>query len=90
MPPIEIGPVRPVFVVDTSTRRAVAQRESAPAPAAATASKPAQALDPGVAPIDAERVAAIRKAIEQGRYPVIPARIADAVIAAGLLLRTDS
>jgi negative regulator of flagellin synthesis FlgM len=40
------------------------------------------------APVDAERVAEIRKAIEDGRYPVIPTRISDAMIAAGLLLRT--
>jgi len=41
-----------------------------------------------LAPVDADRVAEIRRAIEQGRYPVIPTRIADAIIAAGLLLRT--
>ncbi|MBS0481429.1 MAG: flagellar biosynthesis anti-sigma factor FlgM [Proteobacteria bacterium] len=45
------------------------------------------ALDPGEAPIDADRVTAIRRAIEQGTYPVIPTRVADAMIAAGLLLR---
>jgi len=48
------------------------------------------ALDPGAAPVDAERVQLIRKAIETGNYPVTPARIADAVIAAGLLLRSNS
>ena len=40
------------------------------------------------APVDAERVAEIRQAIEDDRYPVIPTRIADAMIAAGMLLRT--
>jgi negative regulator of flagellin synthesis FlgM len=39
------------------------------------------------APVDADRVAEIRRAIEDGRYPVLPTRIADAMIAAGLLLR---
>jgi negative regulator of flagellin synthesis FlgM len=39
------------------------------------------------APLDADRVAEIRKAIEDDRYPVLPTRIADAMIAAGLLLR---
>ena len=39
------------------------------------------------APVDADRVAEIRKALEEDRYPVIPMRIADAMIAAGLLLR---
>ena len=38
-------------------------------------------------PADTARVQEIRKAVEQGRYPVVPARIADAMIAAGYLLR---
>ncbi|MEP7222789.1 MAG: flagellar biosynthesis anti-sigma factor FlgM [Novosphingobium sp.] len=46
------------------------------------------ALDPGPVPVDTDRVSLIRKAVETGTYPVVPARIADAVIAAGLLLRT--
>lgn len=39
------------------------------------------------APVDHDRVAEIRKAVEQGRYPVLPAKIADAMIAAGYLLK---
>lgn len=38
-------------------------------------------------PVDQERVSEIRKAVEEGRYPVVPTRIADAIIAAGYLLR---
>jgi negative regulator of flagellin synthesis FlgM len=30
----------------------------------------------------------IRKAVETGTYPILPAKVADAMIAAGLLLRT--
>lgn len=41
----------------------------------------------GAPPTDPARVQEIRKAVEQGRYPVVPARIADAMIAAGYLLR---
>ena len=41
----------------------------------------------GSVPVDADRVTEIRRAIEDGRYPVVPTRIADAMIAAGLLLR---
>lgn len=37
------------------------------------------------APIDRDRVSEIRKSIEQGHYPVHPAKIADAMIAAGYL-----
>lgn len=36
------------------------------------------------APVDVDRVAEIRKAIEQGTYPLIPNEIADGIIAAGL------
>lgn len=41
------------------------------------------------APVDHDRVAEIRTAIEQGRYPIVPVEIADAMIAAGFLLRND-
>lgn len=41
------------------------------------------------APVDNARVAEIRNAIEQGRYPIVPAKIADSMIAAGFLLRND-
>lgn len=44
-------------------------------------------LDVGPMPVNAERVGEIRRAIESGRYPLVPARVADAMIAAGLLLR---
>lgn len=47
-----------------------------------------EALNPGHAPVDVERVSQIRKAVESGSYPLVPARIADAMIAAGLLLRS--
>lgn len=42
----------------------------------------------GDVPVDTDRVAQIRRAIEEGSYPVLPAQISDAMIAAGLLLRT--
>ena len=45
-------------------------------------------LDVGPMPVDAERVGEIRRAIESGGYPLVPARVADAMIAAGLLLRS--
>jgi negative regulator of flagellin synthesis FlgM len=57
---------------------------------AAQADSPARSLAAAgaAAPVDAERVATIRKAIEDGCYPIIPMQVADAMIAAGLLLRT--
>ena len=38
--------------------------------------------------VDAERVEMIRKAIEEGTYPLVPTKIADAIIAAGVILRS--
>lgn len=37
-------------------------------------------------PVNAERVAQIREALRNGSYPLVPARIADAIIAARHLL----
>ena len=45
--------------------------------------------NPGAPPVDVERVTEIRKAIETGAYPIIPTRIADAMIAAGFLLQAS-
>jgi len=63
-------------------------KTTAGSPAAAPAVQTSPALDPGKAPIDTDRVAVIRKAVEEGSYPVIPMRVADAMIAAGVLLRS--
>lgn len=84
---IEIGPTRPVGAIDVRTPRADSTPgHDAPRVEHGTPAERA-AFDPGVQPVDAERVNLIRKAIESGTYPVVPARIADAVIAAGMLLR---
>lgn len=47
-----------------------------------------ETLDPGPVPVDVERVAQVRKAVESGTYPLLPAKVADAMIAAGMLLRS--
>ena len=41
-------------------------------------------------PVDSERVEQIRQAIAEGRYPLVPAEIADAMIAAKLALRNPT
>lgn len=74
-----------------------AARVAGPAPvqAEASAAQPAEVPVSTVAsagaepPIDHDRVDEIRRAIETGRYPVVPTRIADAMIAAGFLLRVS-
>lgn len=100
MSPIEIGASRPVGPVQVSTAKtakasgaagtvAVESSSEASASAAAAQVERSAALDGGTsAPVDTNRVSEIRRAIETGSYPVIPAKIADAMIAAGMLLRT--
>ena len=88
MPPIEVGPTRPIGAVDVRVARQGAgfreRADRAGEPASAVVLS--EALNPGEAPIDSDRVALIREAVEAGEYPVLPARIADAMIAAGFLL----
>ncbi|KPF52279.1 negative regulator of flagellin synthesis FlgM [Novosphingobium capsulatum] len=101
---IEIGPSRPVGAVQVKiaasdvppqatdpTAAAVAQAAPAAQASAATAAATVATSDAtraGEVPVSSDRVAQIRRAIAEGHYPVIPARIADAMIAAGMLLRT--
>ncbi|WP_298197239.1 flagellar biosynthesis anti-sigma factor FlgM [Novosphingobium sp.] len=93
-----VAGLRQVGTIDARTVRLAAgakdQASVGGAPdAAATAAatfQPSQALDPGQAPVDTDRVQVIRRAIETGNYPLIPAKIADAMIAAGLLLRNPA
>jgi negative regulator of flagellin synthesis FlgM len=93
MSSFEIGASRPVSAIQVKT---VAPTPAAQAPATVQApvasSSAAQvetsdAVKAGDAPVDVERVKTIRHAIETGTYPVIPTKIADAMIAAGMLLR---
>jgi negative regulator of flagellin synthesis FlgM len=99
MSPIDIGaprPVGPVQVKTATTAKSApttvdAQTSALADAGAATQVQRSSALDAGsAAPVDVERVRDIRQAIEKGNYPLVPARIADAMIAAGMLLRTAS
>ncbi|MEO7913739.1 MAG: flagellar biosynthesis anti-sigma factor FlgM [Novosphingobium sp.] len=92
-----VGSAHAISALDPRTARVVAgERDKASvSPSSAQTNSvqtgPVQtsdALDPGPVPVDVERISLIRKAIESGTYPIVPAKIADAVIAAGLLLRT--
>jgi negative regulator of flagellin synthesis FlgM len=89
MPPIEVGPTRPIGAVDVRiARQAGGLRDQAARADEPTSSVAlSDALNPGEAPVDSDRVEMIRKAVDTGTYPVVPAKIADAMIAAGLLLR---
>lgn len=69
-------------------RSAGQQSTSAPASHDAAVVVASEALDPGPVPVDYDRVVEIRKAVESGKYPLNPAKVADAIIAAGMLLRS--
>lgn len=98
--PIELGPkgldpARALGAISTRTAAMAAQSNATtkvPARAAGATGEPVVerrlALDPGEPPVDTERVVEIRRAIERGTYPIVPAKVADAMIAAGILLRT--
>lgn len=95
MPPIELGPLRPIGAVDARLARAADSRTgTSPRAEAPSSSSPVvqsealAALDPGQPPVNAERVAQVRKAVESGTYPLVPATVADAIIAAGVILRS--
>ena len=63
---------------------------SQPPPAAAQAGATmvsTSVASAGTPPINSDRVVAIRKAIQNGSYPLLPTKISDAMIAAGMVLR---
>ena len=43
-------------------------------------------VDAGEPPVDTDRVSEIRAALKDGTYPILPARIADAMIAARIAM----
>lgn len=99
MSPFEIGASRPVGPVQVKTATTAKTAPAAVEPQSPAVANPGSAaqvqrsstLDAGAAaPVDVERVKDIRHAIETGSYPLVPAKIADAMIAAGMLLRTAS
>lgn len=95
MPSVELSKLPAV-----SAPRAVAAGERAqiearttPAPAAGTGAaasgvslEVSTPLDPAAPPVDAERVQAIKNALRDGSYPLVPTKIADAMIAAQVSL----
>ncbi|MBV1918836.1 MAG: flagellar biosynthesis anti-sigma factor FlgM [Sphingomonadaceae bacterium] len=90
MSSMELRPVRAVSAVDLSLahRKGGQDDRMGQTNKTDTPVVKSNALDPGKPPVDAERVAMIRKAIEGGNYPILPMKVADAMIAAGELLRS--
>lgn len=65
---------------------AAAARPAAPPGISIEVSAPAANAANAAPPIDAERVKQIRAAVQDGSYPLLPAKIADAIIAAQVSL----
>ena len=92
---LEAGAVRSISTadsratpsVDTSTAAVATTSTNASATAQSAAVVATTSFSAGSAPVDTDRVASIRKAIQSGNYPIIPTKIGDAMIAAGLMLR---
>ena len=92
MSSFEIGASRPVGAASLNPVAPAASVAPAADPATAPATTAAEvqtsvSVAPGNVPVDQDRVSEIRKAVENGTYPVIPMRVSDAMIAAGMLLR---
>lgn len=91
MSPIDIRKTAPVAPVRAGPDHANPSPHTGTGPAA-------PANEPGIvvelaggagslnAPVDHDRVEQIRNALREGTYPIVPARIADALIAARLVL----
>ena len=87
--PGRVGVARAVGAVDPRAVRAAGgeTRQSNGVARSVGPVRPHEPLDLGPMPVDAERVGEIRRAIASGKYPLLPAHVADAMIAAGILLR---
>ncbi|MBN9143239.1 MULTISPECIES: flagellar biosynthesis anti-sigma factor FlgM [unclassified Novosphingobium] len=93
-PKLQVNAVRPVATssaatpsVSTETRSAGQAAAGSPVNGDGATVVSTTAISAGDAPVDTDRVASIRKAIADGNYPIIPTKISDAMIAAGMMLR---
>jgi negative regulator of flagellin synthesis FlgM len=90
MKPIEPSPIARPRPISTDAARSVRNAPPAPGSAAPPQAEPgviARAPSAGsTVPVDSERVTEIRTALREGTYPLVPARVADAMIAANFIL----
>lgn len=93
MPSVELSKLQAIGASRTlSTSDRVQIEPRAPAASRTPATAPgisvevSAAADTTAPPVDAERVQQIRAALRDGSYPLVPAKIADAVIAAQVSL----
>ncbi len=83
------APLRPIGR-DSAARTTGAPREAGVAPTdQGVTVETGSRVSAGSVPVDNDRVAAIRDALRDGSYPIVPAKITDALIAARLMLSTN-
>lgn len=91
MPSIELSKLQAIGsarALSESDRAQTGKPAARPESGAASTASPGVALEIGASidatqpPVDADRVSEIREALRDGTYPLVPARIADAMIAA--------
>lgn len=83
-------PLRAVGSRDSAAQTTAAPREAGVAPAELGVTvETGSRVVAGSIPVDGDRVAAIRDALRDGSYPIVPAKITDALIAARLMLSTN-
>jgi negative regulator of flagellin synthesis FlgM len=84
-----LSPIRP-RLAETAEGAPGRRQQVTPAPAHQGEDVAVDAnLQPSTPPVESERVDQIRKALESGSYPIVPTRIADAMIAARFMLSTS-
>ena len=84
MKPIETSPIPRARVVTTDAARNTKTETPVPTPQPRAI---AQAVSAGTSPpVDRDRISEIRTAVREGNYPLIPAKVADAMIAANFIL----
>ena len=95
--PVQLNTVQPAIQTASARITAATQATSSPAAVTTTAAsstvpqvQTSLSIGAGNVPIDHTRVDAIRKAVQNGTYPLVPAKISDAMVAAGLMLRKTS
>lgn len=82
-------PVRSIGHDAAGTRADKSRAAGAPIADKGVAVQTGAKVSAGEAPVDADRVAQIRDALREGNYPIVPAKITDAMIAARLMLSFD-
>jgi negative regulator of flagellin synthesis FlgM len=94
MPSVELSKLPGVSAPRAITAGERAQIEARPRPAADASGAATSGIslevtaasDPASPPVDAERVKQIKAALKDGSYPLVPTKIADAMIAAQVSL----